>query len=152
MAAQIQKLQLAYPNWDGNELYREEIAQMVKDFGEVATERAITRAVREIPDYCPSIAGLRNLCAVEKEKNMGGMLVCSICAPTAGWLYHVKPSTGNDYVSRCKHGGNQTYEIQHDYEEERLYFPERFATDEDYGRIHAKLKLIATGAFRKVKV
>jgi hypothetical protein len=109
----METLKGAYSNFRPNEnpdqlrTYGEGFKRMVADFGMARTAIAIDKAVDYVPDFCPTIAKIREF-VPPKE---GQVKTCTLCHPS-GFVEVEKPAhwfeTSSPPVQRCTHEGGKS--------------------------------------------
>jgi hypothetical protein len=110
---QVSRLSAAYPTFrleESGELYRDEIMEMAERYTRKRTEAAVTRAIREVPDWCPTIAKLRELVPQDSAvTDYRPMRTCVLCRDLFGWEWVTCRSERDNHeyqaLRRCRHAG-----------------------------------------------
>jgi len=89
------------------EVYGQAIQRMVTEFGMGRTAAAIAKAVDYVPDFCPTIAKIREFVPAKE----GQFKTCTLCHPN-GFVEAPKPAhwleTSSAPYVRCTHEGGKS--------------------------------------------
>lgn len=97
----LNQLRGAYQGWDeiALKLYVTELTAMIGEFGDARVGFAVTKLIRERPDFRPTIATIRQRIPSRDPNEM----YCAACRNLEGWLHVMVEGEKVARLYRCKH-------------------------------------------------